>query len=81
MLVIQEADLHRLQSHIGSACRCLTDNTGRRVDVPTIDHRTLNVAAMIALQICAGEVVWDATKPLRLLRPKQPVGVVNILEE
>lgn len=81
MLVIHDESLVALESALGRAARSVVDNAGNRVDVPTIEARTMRIASIIALQIICGETVWDATKPLRLVKPRQPTGIINVIEE
>lgn len=81
MLVAHEANIRHLEEQLALGLRNLTDNAGNRVNLPTIEGRALRNAVMMALQIAAGEVVWDASVPLRLTKVRPTTGVLQVQEE
>lgn len=80
MLVAHEANIRHLEEQLALCLRNLTDNAGQRVNLPTIESRPLRNAVMLALQIAAGEVVWDASVPLRLAKIQPRAGVLQVEE-
>lgn len=78
MLVISESDLNGLVTEIATRARSLIDHNGRQVVVPTITDRQLRAAALSAMFIATGEVVWPADKPLDLAVENVPRGPLTI---
>ena len=74
MLILDESSLLRLQSAIVEATHSLVDQDGQRVTLGTIDDRRLSSAALAAMLITVGQVVWPANEPIHRPRPKQSPG-------
>ena len=71
MLVISAPALLQLQSAIVAATHGLTSPDGKRASINTINDRTMRQAALLAIQICAGEVIWPGDETLVLDIPTQ----------
>lgn len=66
MYVISEPALRGLQSAIVAATHALTSPNGARAQISTINDRALKQAALIAVQIAAGEVIWPGDETLTI---------------
>lgn len=78
MLIATEAIQRRLQAAITNCAVELVDVNGDPVVLNTIDELRLRTAAMVALQIAAGETVWPANQ--KIPRPK-PRPSSSVFEE
>lgn len=79
LLVIPQIALQDIQSAIVQAAHMATDAAGERLTLATIDGRTLESAARLALEVATGEVVWSSGDRLKLRQPKRQMsGVVEI---
>lgn len=80
MLVISAADMTGLVSDIATRARAITDHNGSKALFSTMDEQNLRTAALTALMIATGEIVWPADKPLNIQRNQRPTGPLNIQE-
>jgi hypothetical protein len=71
MLVISAPALLQLQSAIVGSTHSLTKPDGSRALINTINDRALKQAALIAIQIAAGEVIWPGDETLTIDVPAQ----------
>lgn len=71
MLVISAPALLQLQSAIVAASHGLTRPEGGRAMISTINDRALKQAALIAIQIASGEVIWPGDETLTIDIPTQ----------
>ncbi len=71
MLVISAPALLQLQSAIVQATHALTKPDGARALISTINDRALKHAALIAIQLAAGEVIWPGDETLIIDMPQQ----------
>ena len=71
MLVISASMLLQLQSAIVGATHGLTKADGTRAMINTINDKALKQAALIAVQIASGEVIWPGDETLVLDIPQQ----------
>lgn len=71
MFVISAPALLQLQSAIVAATHGLTHPDGKRAQISTINDRTLKQAALIAIQIASGEVIWPGDETLTIDVPSQ----------
>jgi hypothetical protein len=78
LAIIPERFLLALQSDICDTVQGLTDTSGERILSNTIDSRTLQTAALLALQIATGHVVWPGTETLRIKAPKPVIGSIVV---
>ena len=79
MLVAKPAALRDLMQSIVNATHGLTDVVGEKQMISTIDERTLRAAALTALFIATGGVVWPGDEPLRIPAPKPAPGVLQVV--
>lgn len=78
LAVVSETQLRNVEHAIAQATHSFTDTTGDRLTVSTIDSKTLTTAALMALQIATGMVVWPADQTLKIPRAKPTRSVVSI---
>lgn len=78
LIICPEVSLRSIESAIVSATHGLTDTNGERVLINTIDSRTLKSAALLALQIATGHVLWPGDEVLRIKSPKPVQGGVVV---
>ena len=71
MIVIPEYALKTLMTQIVGATHGLTNAAGEPVITNTIPEATLRMAAVIAVQVAAGDAVWPGDKRLIIEQPKQ----------
>lgn len=71
MFVISAPALLQLQSAIVAATHGLTHPNGQRATINTINDRALKQAALLAIQIAAGEVIWPGDETLTIDVPTQ----------
>ena len=71
MLVIPEIALATLMRQIVESTHSLTDTAGEPQMLSTIPQAQMRMAALVAIQIVAGETVWPGDKQLLIKRPKQ----------
>jgi hypothetical protein len=64
MLIASEALLLMVQQALVEATHGITDTNGQRVVLGTIDDRRLEMAALTALQIAAGEPIWPGNRKI-----------------
>lgn len=79
MLVVSTPTLNTLIQDIASRAREITDHNGGTVILPTINEDALRSAALAALFIATGEVIWPADQKIDLRRQKT-AGLVSIEE-
>lgn len=80
MLVLHSAALRQLEAAIISATHSLVTTGGDRAMISTIDSRSIKQAALIAVQIAAGEVIWPGDERLRIQAPRPQPGMVEIIQ-
>ncbi len=79
MLVLSAPALSRLQSAIVEATHGLVTIHGARASISTIDPKTLRMAAIMAAQMAAGEMVFPGDETLEIDTPQQQViGPIRI---
>jgi Tfp pilus assembly protein PilX len=78
MLVFPPAALREIESAIVTATHMATDTAGEKLQLSTIDGRTLATAARVALEIATGEVVWPSDQTLKLKAPRRASGIFDI---
>lgn len=66
MLIAGKMALNDIATAIVNAIHALTDESGQRVVMSTINDKQLEMAALAALQIAAGEPIWPADRKIRL---------------
>jgi len=71
MFVISAPALLQLQSAIVAATHGMTTPSGTRAQLSTINDRALKQAALIAIQIASGEVIWPGDETLTIDVPQQ----------
>jgi hypothetical protein len=71
MFVVSAPALLNLQSAIVAATHGLTKPNGDRAMISTINDRALKQAALIAIQIASGEVIWPGDETLTIDVPTQ----------
>lgn len=74
MNIVHPLDLSTLQAAIVAATHGITDAQGQRVMIGTIDDRRLATAALVAIQIALGDVVWPGDKKIVLPRRAEFAG-------
>jgi hypothetical protein len=79
MLVITGSSLNGLITEIASRAREVRDHNGDMVILPTLTSGQMRAAALTALFIATGEVVWPGDQSLDLKR-KPEKGFLNIKE-
>lgn len=80
MLIVSTPSLSGLIQDIASRAREVTDHNGDQVVLPTINDRQLRAAALVALSIATGEIIWPADQKIDVRR-KKATGLVSIVEE
>jgi hypothetical protein len=79
MYVISAPALSQLQSAIVASTHSLTKLDGARAQISTIDPRTLKQAALIAIQMASGEVIWPGDETLTIDMPAtQSYGPIRV---
>lgn len=71
MFVISAPALSQLQAAIVASTHSLTKPDGTRALLSTIDPKALRQAALLAIQIAAGEVIWPGDETLVIDMPTQ----------
>lgn len=79
MLIAASSVLTALEQDIASRARDVTDHNGKPVILPTISPAQLRSAAITALFIATGQVIWPADQKLDLRRERSS-GPLNIEE-
>lgn len=79
MLVIEKTALLMLQSAIVTAARSLRQTNGESALISTINDRALRQAALIAVQLTAGEVIWPGDEKLIIHQARRVEGPFEIL--
>lgn len=77
LLVVSAAARSALESALADATHRLTDTAGERVNISTIDGRTLQTAVRTALAIATGEIIVFSDERLIAPSPKAPEGVFH----
>ena len=77
LLVIPETVLRAVQEAIVNATHTATNALGEKIQISTIDSRTLAAAARVAIELATGEVVWPGGEKLRIPKPKQQMGILE----
>jgi len=77
LLVIPETALREVQVAIVNATHSATNVLGEKIQLATIESRTLEAAARLAIQMATGEVVWPGGERLKVPKPKQSVGILE----
>ena len=77
LLVISETALRAVQEAIVNATHSATNALGEKIQLATIDGRTLATAARLAIEVSTGEVVWPGGERLRIPKPKQQMGILE----
>lgn len=80
LVVCPLASLRSVETAIAAASHGLTDTNGDKITTSTIDPQALKTAALLALQIATGHVMWPGDEPLRIKKPRQVQGVVEYSE-
>jgi hypothetical protein len=81
VIVLPEVALKQLMTQIVGATHGLVDTSGAQCTLGTIPEAQMRMAALIAVQIVAGQTVWPGDRPIKITRPKQRVGVFDFEEE
>jgi len=79
MLIISGSSLNGLVTEIASRLREIHDHNGEPVILPTIPPDQIRAAALSALFVGAGQVIWPGDVPINLKR-KASRGFVDIQE-
>ena len=77
MIVVSQGQIRMLMQGIVEATHGMTDTQGERRIVSTIDSRTLESAARIALEITTGETVLIEGQKITLRRPERR-GAIDV---
>lgn len=77
LLVIPETVLRSVEVAIVAATHNATNALGEKIQIATIDSRTLASAARVAIELATGEVVWPGGERLRIPKPKQQLGILE----
>lgn len=75
MLVADTKALLDLQAAIVAATHSITDERGGRVILSTINDRQLRSAALVAMQVALGEVVWPGDQKITAPKPQRAPGI------
>jgi hypothetical protein len=79
MITIPSIVLKMLMTNIIEAIHSLTDGeTNARATVGTIEEKTLRMAAITAVQIAVGDVVWPSDKTIVFKEGPRQHGVFRI---
>lgn len=78
LLVISEMAMREIESAIVNATHMATDATGEKLTLSTIDSRTLQTAARVALEIATGMVIWPGNQQLRIKPQRRTTGIFEI---
>lgn len=75
MLIAPPHVLRTVQEAIVKASHGLVNENGEPMLAGTLDEARLGLAALLAVQLAAGDVVWPGDKRIDLPRPVQQTGV------
>jgi hypothetical protein len=78
MIVVPEITMKNLMTQIVEATHGLTDTAGTPQTMSTIDEPRLRMAAIVAIQVATGEVVWPGDRTIRLKQPRQSFGIIEV---
>lgn len=78
LLVVSEVGLRGLEGAIVLAAHAVSDTAGAAVILNTIDATALRSAALAALLIATGKVVWPGDERLIIRQPKREANVVSV---
>jgi len=80
MLVVSDAAMRMITEAIVNAAHSMTDTTGTRATIGTMEPKALRTAALVGLSIATGEVVWPGSEPLRVGKPQQQRAGLQLVE-
>lgn len=75
MIVIPEFILTNLMGQIAQAKHELVDQDGASVMLGTIEAKQLRAAALVAIQVAVGDIVWPGDRKISRPRPKVSQGI------
>lgn len=79
MIALTPAALTGLMTHIVNTAHGCTDSAGEPLRLGTMSESQLRTAAITALMIATGEVVYPTDLgPIKTRAPRAPVGVIEV---
>jgi hypothetical protein len=75
MIVLPEYALKTLMTQIVTARHAMTDAAGNPISLGTVDEKTMRMAALVAMQILVGELVFPGDRKILVRRPKRQTGI------
>lgn len=75
MIVVPATTLRHLMTQIVEAAHGLSDENGEPHILSTLDASQLRVAALTALVIATGQMIWPGDQTIKIKRPRVRQGI------